>query len=126
MEDLNITPHELNMPPKKKSSNRHLNKRKKTLNLHSIDMLEVEEEDFQEEMEELLNRLIVSPKVKFSEIIAYPRIFVKFLNSKFKEPHEYLNGDKFDLNLNPLSNNESMNFHMYSMNSIMGLESSTR
>ncbi len=102
MEDLNITPDLLDMP-KKKINSKH-QKRKKTLNLHNIDTVEVEEEDFQEAMEELLNRLIVSSRIKFSEIIAYPRSFVNFLNSKFKEAEEYQNGSKFDLNLNPLSN----------------------
>ena len=77
-------------------------------------------------MEELLNRLILSSKIKYSEIIAYPQIFVRFLNQKFKKPDVYLNGDKFDLNINPIKNLESINFHLYSMNALLGIESSTR
>jgi len=55
-------------------------------------------------MEELLNKLIISPKIGYSEIIAYPKVFVNYLNSKFKHPQELINGDKFDLSLNPLFN----------------------
>lgn len=46
-----------------------------------------EEEDIHSEMEDLLNRFIISPKIKYSYIIAYPKIFVEFLNSKFKHVH---------------------------------------
>lgn len=34
--------------------------------------------------------------------------------------------DKFDMNCNPLYNEESMSFHTYAMNNFLGVESSTR
>lgn len=55
-------------------------------------------------MEELLNRLIISSKITYSEIIAYPHIFVDFLDSKFKRPLFYHSHDKFDMNLHPIYN----------------------
>ena len=89
--------------------------------------LEIKEEyDFQEEMEEMLNRLILSNKIKYSEIIAYPKQLVEFLNLKFKHPEEYINADKFDLDLNPLYNSESINFHVYELHSILGIDSSMK
>jgi hypothetical protein len=51
---------------------------------------------------------------------------VDFLDSKFKRPLYYLAPDKFDMNFNPLYNEESMSFHTYLMNNILGVESSTR
>lgn len=77
-------------------------------------------------MEELLNRLIISSKITYSEIIAYPRIFVDFLDSKFKRPLEYMVPDKFDMNCHPLYNEESMSFHAYVMNNILGVPESSR
>lgn len=49
-------------------------------------MEEIEEEDFETEISEIIERLIVNPKVKYNEIIASPRIFIEFLQSKFKNP----------------------------------------
>lgn len=48
-------------------------------------------------------------------------MLVEFLNFKFKHPEEYINADKFDLNLNPLYNDESINFHVYELHSILGI-----
>jgi hypothetical protein len=123
MEHHNITPQELSSYRRQPSANRGP-KRKKTLNVLIAD--EPEEVGLHEEMEEFLSRLVISSRLKFSEIVAYPRPFVGFLNSKFRQPGDYARGEKFDLNVNPLSNSESMNFHMYSMNGVMGLETTTR
>jgi hypothetical protein len=51
-------------------------------------------------------------------------MLVEHLNFKFKNPEEYINALKFDLNLNPLYNEESINFHVYEMHSILGIDSS--
>ncbi len=58
--------------------------------------------------------------------MAYPPVFINFLDSKFKRPLHYMVPDKFDMNFNPLYNEESMSFHTYAMNNFLGVESSTR
>lgn len=58
--------------------------------------------------------------------MAYPPVFINFLDSKFKRPLHYMVPDKFDMNCNPLYNEESMSFHTYAMNNFLGVESSTR
>lgn len=73
--------------------------RKKAFSFENLE--DKEEEDIHSEMEDLLNRLIISPKIKYSYIIAYPKIFVEFLNSKFKHVEEFI-GNKFDIHFNPL------------------------
>lgn len=50
------------------------------MNLSEID--EAAEEDFEEELEMLLSSLIINPKVKYSETIVYPKIFVEFIESR--------------------------------------------
>lgn len=47
-------------------------------------------------------------------------MFVSFLNSKFKEPKIFI-CNKFDLDLHPLYNEDSMKFHMYELSSLIGL-----
>ena len=76
-------------------------------------------------MEDLLNRLIISSKIRYSYIIAYPKIFVQFLNNKFRHIEEF-NGNKFDIHLNPLENQESMKYHVYEMSSLVDIEPSER
>lgn len=49
------------------------------------DMQDKEEEDFHSEMEDLLNRLIISSRIRYSYVMAYPTIFVNFLNYKFRQ-----------------------------------------
>ena len=73
--------------------------RKKVMDFR--DMEDKEEEDFHSEMEDLLNKLIISSRIRYSYVIAYPTIFVNFLNSKFKQVQEFVD-NKFDIHLNPL------------------------
>ena len=39
----------------------------------------VEEEDFEEEMEELMEKIILHPKTKYSETIVYPKVLLELL-----------------------------------------------
>jgi hypothetical protein len=104
MENWNISAKELILNKKKTSFLINSQKLKKRKAMEFVEIEEKEEEDFELEMEELLNRLIISTKITYSEIIAYPRIFVDFLDSRFKRPLYYMAPDRFDMNCHPLYN----------------------
>lgn len=78
-------------------------------------------------MEELLDKLILNPRIKCNEIIAYPKIFVEYLNSKFRTPEDLIGArQSFDLRYHPLYNQESMYYHIYEIHALLGIETSKR
>lgn len=48
--------------------------------------------------------MIINPKILYTEVVAYPKIFTDFLNSKFTKPEMLIKDHLFDLRLNPLYN----------------------
>lgn len=38
----------------------------------------------------MLNKLVVNPKIKYSEIVASPKVFVDFLKSKLVLPEDLI------------------------------------
>jgi hypothetical protein len=61
----------------------------------------------------MLNKLVVNPKIKYSEIVASPKVFIDFLKSKLVSTDDLVRDHEFDLHLHPLHNKESMYYLIY-------------
>ena len=48
------------------------------------DIEDIQEEDIEEEMEKFLSKIILHHKIKYSEAIVYPKVFVEFLERKLQ------------------------------------------
>lgn len=71
-------------------------------NLKDDELEAVEEEDFEEEMEELMEKLILHPKTKYSETIVYPKVLIQFLEEKMKKPFEIVYQKAFNIDKDTL------------------------
>ena len=86
----------------------------------------MEEEDFETELSEMLEKMVVSPLIKYSELVVSPRIFVEYLQSKLKFPQDFVRDGEFKMHLSPLYNQESMYCHIYEMHSLLHIDPSKR
>ena len=46
------------------------------------EMEDIAEEDIESELSEMLDKLVINPKIRYNEIVASPKVFVDFLKSK--------------------------------------------
>jgi hypothetical protein len=58
------------------------------MNLDEIE--EIAEEDIESELSEMLDKLVINPKIKYNEIVASPKVFVDFLKSKLVPPNDLI------------------------------------
>lgn len=93
-------------------------------NLKDDEMEVVEEEDFEEEMEELMEKIILHPKTKYSETIVYPKVLLELLEEKMIRPFGRIQEKGFNINKDVLQNRDSIQFHKYELNVLLGIERS--
>lgn len=74
----------------------------------------------------MLEKLVVNPLIKYSELVVSPRLFVEYLQSKLKFPQEFVRDGEFKMHLSPLYNQESMYCHIYEMHSLLRIDPSKR
>ena len=65
-------------------------------------------------MESLLEKLILHPKIKYSETIANPKFIFEIFEKKMIKPLcQNIPERGFDINRVPFSNKDSIEFHKY-------------
>ena len=70
-------------------------------------------------MEKILSKLILSPKVKFIETIAYPKVLTEFLEMKINIPVSDPHKEAFNIESDMLASTSSINFLTYELNVLM-------
>jgi hypothetical protein len=78
-------------------------------------------------MEDLLEKLILHPKIKYSETIANPKFIFEIFDKKMIKPmHQNIPEIGFNINKVPFSNKDSIEFHKYQINVLLEIERSER
>lgn len=79
------------MPTASSTSNKELVMSRTESQILDLDAIEIEgeielrEEDIEDEMEQILNKISLHNKIQYSEAIIYPKTLTEFLDHKFRE-----------------------------------------
>jgi hypothetical protein len=73
-----------------------------------------------------MEKIILHPKTKYSETIVYPKVLLELLDEKMMRPFDKLKEKGFDINRDTIKNKESIQFHKYELDVLLGIERSER
>lgn len=71
--------------------------------------------------------IVIDPRVKFSEAVAHPKLFMEFLHKKMKRPMDFIKKGAFNISTHTLDKDaESIRFHVYAIHVLLGIRTSKR
>lgn len=72
-------------------------------------------------MERILSKIILHPKIKYSEAIGYPKLLTDFLKNKLLTLKQHRKGSKygFDIDKDIISSKDSIDFLTYGLNVLL-------
>ena len=60
-----------------------------------------------------MNKLVLHPKMKFSQTIVYPKVLLELLEQKFVKAYDKKPEKIFDINKMSFENKQGIEFHTY-------------